>query len=52
MPYPDLDFNLTDEQKAKRHLWREFGSQVMRPVEQELGKLTNPAGVIVEGSVL
>jgi alkylation response protein AidB-like acyl-CoA dehydrogenase len=52
MPYPDLDYNLTDEQKAKRDRWREFGSQVMRPVGLELDKLADPADVIAEGSAL
>ena len=32
MSYPDLDINLTDEQKGARDMARRFGAEVMRPI--------------------
>jgi len=52
MPYSDLDYDLTDEQKATRDMWREFGSQVLRPAGLELDKLPDPAQVIAKDSIL
>ena len=52
MNYADLDFNLTDEQKAMRDVARKFGMEVMRPAGIELDRLADPADVIAEGSVL
>ncbi|MBW2142743.1 MAG: acyl-CoA/acyl-ACP dehydrogenase, partial [Deltaproteobacteria bacterium] len=52
MPFRDLDFNLTDEEKSIRDTVRKFGAEVMRPAGIELDKLADPADVIAEGSVL
>jgi alkylation response protein AidB-like acyl-CoA dehydrogenase len=52
MSFPDLDINLSSEQKAMRDSAREFGMKVMRPAGIELDKLTDPADVIAENSVL
>ena len=52
MAYPDIDLNLSDEQKALRNMVREFGAEVMRPAGIKLDKLADPADVIAEGSVL
>ncbi len=52
MNYPDLDINLSDQQKAMRDLAIKFGSEVMRPVGIELDKMADPADVIAEGSPL
>ena len=42
MPYSDLDYNLTDEQKAMRDMVRKFGAEVLRPAGIELDKLADP----------
>jgi alkylation response protein AidB-like acyl-CoA dehydrogenase len=52
MPYSDLDYHLTDEQKGLRDMVRRFGAEVMRPVGIELDNLADPADVIAEGSKL
>jgi len=52
MAYPDIDLNLTDEQKALRDLVKKFGAEVMRPAGIELDKIADPADVIAEGSIL
>jgi len=52
MPYSDLDFNLTDEQKSMRDMVRKFGAEVVRPAGVELDKLADPVDVIAEGSKL
>ena len=52
MPYADLDYDLTEDQKKRRDEAREFGSQVMRPIGVELDKLQDPAEVIAEDSRL
>jgi alkylation response protein AidB-like acyl-CoA dehydrogenase len=52
MAYRDLDFNLTDEQKALRDTIRKFGAEVMRPAGEKLDKLADPQDVIAKGSVL
>ncbi|MBW2623794.1 MAG: acyl-CoA/acyl-ACP dehydrogenase [Deltaproteobacteria bacterium] len=52
MGYPELDLNLTDEEKALRDVMRKFGAEVVRPAGIELDKMGDPADVIAEGSVL
>jgi alkylation response protein AidB-like acyl-CoA dehydrogenase len=52
MPYPDLDFNLTDEQQSMRDMVRKFGAEVVRPGGIELDHLADPADVIAPGSNL
>ncbi len=52
MAYRDLDFNLTDEQKALRDTIRKFGAEVMRPAGEKLDKLADPQDVIAKGSAL
>ena len=52
MAYRDLDFNLTDEQRALRDTIRKFGAEIMRPAGEKLDKLADPADVIAKGSVL
>lgn len=52
MPYSDLDFDLTDEQKSMRDMVRRFGAEVVRPGGIELDHLGDPADVIAEGSKL
>jgi alkylation response protein AidB-like acyl-CoA dehydrogenase len=52
MAYRDLDFDLTDEQKALRDTIRKFGTEVMRPAGEKLDKLADPKDVIAKGSVL
>jgi len=52
MPYADLDYQLTDDQRAMRDLARKFGAEVMRPAGIELDLLGDPAAVIAEGSRL
>jgi len=52
MAYRDLDFNLTDEQKALRDTIRKFGAEVMRPAGEKLDKLADPKDVIAKGSPL
>ncbi len=50
MSYPDLDIDLTDEQKAMRDMARKFGMEVMRPLGIELDNMADPADAIAEGS--
>ena len=52
MSYPELDLNLTDEQKAMRDMVRKFGAEVMRPKGIELDLMADPADVIAKDSVL
>jgi alkylation response protein AidB-like acyl-CoA dehydrogenase len=52
MAYRDLDFNLTDEQKALRDTIRRFGAEVMRPAGEKLDKMADPQDVIAKGSPL
>ena len=52
MAYPEIDLNLTDEQKALRDLVKKFGAEVMRPAGIKLDKLGDPADVIAPGSIL
>ncbi len=52
MPYSDLDFNLTNEQKSMRDMVRKFGAEVVRPAGVDLDKLADPADVIADGSKL
>jgi alkylation response protein AidB-like acyl-CoA dehydrogenase len=52
MPYRDLDFNLTDEQRAMRDTIRKFGAEVMRPIGEKLDKMADPTDVIAKGSPL
>ena len=52
MAYRDLDFNLTDEQRAMRDTMRKFGAEVMRPIGEKLDKMTEPKDVIAKGSPL
>jgi len=52
MAYPEIDLNLTDEQKALRDMVKRFGAEVMRPAGIELDKLGDPADVIADGSIL
>jgi len=51
MGLPDIEINLTDEQKALRTEARRFFMEVLRPASIELDKLADPADVIAEGSV-
>jgi alkylation response protein AidB-like acyl-CoA dehydrogenase len=52
MSYPELDLNLTEEQKATRDMIRKFGSEVMRPAGIQLDLLADPADVITQDSIL
>ena len=52
MSYPELDLNLTDEQKATRDMIRRFGAEVMRPAGIQLDRLADPAEVIAKDSIL
>ena len=52
MSYPDLDINLTDQQRAMRDMTMKFGREVMRPIGIELDKMADPADVIADGSPL
>jgi len=52
MAYPEIDLNLTDEQKASRDMVKKFGMEVMRPAGIKLDRLGDPADVIADGSVL
>jgi alkylation response protein AidB-like acyl-CoA dehydrogenase len=52
MPYADLDYQLTEEQKAMRDMVRRFGAEVVRPAGIELDHLADPAEVIAKGSSL
>ncbi|MEW6185689.1 MAG: acyl-CoA dehydrogenase family protein [Thermodesulfobacteriota bacterium] len=52
MAYRDLDFNLTDEQRAMRDTIRKFGAEMMRPIGEKLDKMADPQEVIAKGSPL
>jgi len=52
MAYPEIDLNLTDEQKNLRDMVKRFGAEVMRPAGIELDKLSDPADVIADESIL
>jgi alkylation response protein AidB-like acyl-CoA dehydrogenase len=52
MTYADLDYNLTEEQRATRDMVRQFGADVVRPGGIELDHLGDPQAVIDEGSRL
>ncbi len=52
MPYADLDYKLTEEQKAMRDMVRRFGAEVVRPAGIELDNLADPAEVIAKNSRL
>lgn len=52
MGYLELDPTLNEEQKAVQDMARRFAMEVMRPAGAELDKLSDPADVIAEGSVL
>ena len=52
MPYADLDYKLTEEQKAMKDMVRRFGAEVVRPAGIELDNLADPAEVIAKGSRL
>jgi alkylation response protein AidB-like acyl-CoA dehydrogenase len=52
MGYLELDPTLNEEQKAVQDMARRFAMEVMRPAGIELDKLSDPADVIAEGSVL
>ncbi len=52
MTYPDIDLNLTEEQKAMQKLVRKFGQEVMRPAGIALDKLADPGEVIAPNSIL
>ena len=52
MAYPEIDLNLTDEQKALRNMVKKFGAEVMRPAGIELDKLGDPSDVIADESIL
>lgn len=52
MPYPEIDLNLTDEQKSLRDMVKKFGAEVIRPAGIQLDKLGDPADVIADGSIL
>jgi alkylation response protein AidB-like acyl-CoA dehydrogenase len=52
MSYVDLDYNLTDEQKAARDMARRFAMEEVRPKGIALDKLADPADVADKKSVL
>jgi acyl-CoA dehydrogenase len=52
MPYADLDYKLTEEQRAMRDMVRRFGTEIARPAGIELDLLADPAEVIAKGSRL
>ncbi len=52
MGYLELDTTINEEQKAVQDMARRFAMEVMRPAGIELDKLSDPADVIAEGSVL
>jgi alkylation response protein AidB-like acyl-CoA dehydrogenase len=52
MGYLELDPTFNDEHKAVQDMARRFAMEVMRPAGAELDKLSDPADVIAEGSVL
>lgn len=52
MAFRDLDFQLTEEQRALRETVRRFGAEVMRPIGQKLDKMADPQEVIAPTSPL
>ena len=52
MGYLELDLSLSDEDRAIRDLSRRFAAEVIRPAGIELDRLTDPADVIAESSVV
>lgn len=52
MTYVDLDYNLTDAQKAARDMARRFAMEELRPKGIALDKLADPADVADKGSEL
>jgi len=52
MGYLELDTTINEEQRAVQDMARRFAMEVMRPAGIELDKLSDPADVIAEGSVL
>ncbi|MBD3648832.1 MAG: acyl-CoA/acyl-ACP dehydrogenase [Pseudomonadales bacterium] len=52
MTYPDLDIDLTEEERAIRDMVQRFGEEVVRPVGIRLDKLADPADVIAPDSEL
>ncbi len=52
MNYPDLNINLSDQQRAMPDMAMRFGSEVMRPIGIELDKMADPADVIADESPL
>ncbi|RJP18018.1 MAG: acyl-CoA dehydrogenase [Candidatus Abyssobacteria bacterium SURF_5] len=52
MGYLELDDRIDEEQRAVQEMSRRFAMEVMRPAGIELDKLSDPADVIAEDSVL
>lgn len=52
MNYPDLDVNLTEDQRASQDMARRFAMEVVRPKGIELDALPDPQQVIDKGSAL
>jgi alkylation response protein AidB-like acyl-CoA dehydrogenase len=52
MNYPDLDVNLTEEQRAAQDMARRFAMEVARPKGIELDAFPDPQQVIDKGSPL
>ncbi len=52
MNYPDLDINLTEEERAIKDMISRFGSELVRPVGIRLDRLADPADVISSTSEL
>ncbi len=52
MNYPDLDVNLSDDEKTIRDMAQRFGAEVLRPTGIRLDRLANPEDVIAPGSEL
>ncbi len=52
MGYPELDIQLTEEQKSLRDMVRRFGAEVVRPIGIKLDRMADPEEVIAEGSPL
>jgi alkylation response protein AidB-like acyl-CoA dehydrogenase len=52
MGYLELDVTLNDELRAVQDMARRFGMEVMRPAGIELDKISDPADVIADGSIL
>ncbi|MBW2154981.1 MAG: acyl-CoA dehydrogenase family protein, partial [Deltaproteobacteria bacterium] len=52
MACPELDLNLSAEQKTLRDMVRRFAVEVVRPIGIELDKMADPADVIADGSPL